>query len=129
MKRVVITGMGIVSSIGNNKQEVLSSLHAGKSGITFSESFANMGLRSHVWGDIDRAELNSQDRQARITHLTLRNGLINPLTKHYEESLGFDNFAVLALRHCFVRAGRLAAIDLKFKRRRIRHRDHPGHCL
>ncbi|MCV5886813.1 hypothetical protein OFN71_26725, partial [Escherichia coli] len=37
MKRVVITGMGIVSSIGNNVEEVLASLKAGKSGITASE--------------------------------------------------------------------------------------------
>lgn len=50
MKRVVITGLGIVSSIGNNADEVLSSLKAGKSGITSSESFAEMGLRSQVWG-------------------------------------------------------------------------------
>ncbi|MBL4909657.1 MAG: beta-ketoacyl-ACP synthase I [Alteromonadaceae bacterium] len=50
MKRVVITGIGIVSSIGNNADEVLSSLKAGKSGITKAESFAEMGLRSQVWG-------------------------------------------------------------------------------
>lgn len=53
MKRVVITGMGIVSSIGTNKQEVLASLKAGKSGITHSEQFEEMGLRSQVWGNID----------------------------------------------------------------------------
>ncbi len=52
MKRAVITGMGIVSSIGNNVQEVLESLKAGKSGITFSEQFKEMGLRSQVWGNI-----------------------------------------------------------------------------
>lgn len=52
MKRVVITGMGIVSSIGNNKQEVLSSLQQGKSGITFSETYKEMGFRSHVHGDL-----------------------------------------------------------------------------
>ena len=50
MKRVVITGLGIVSSIGNNADEVLASLKAGKSGITHSESFAEQGLRSNVWG-------------------------------------------------------------------------------
>jgi len=50
MKRVVITGLGIVSSIGNNADEVLSSLKAGKSGITHAESFAEKGLRSQVWG-------------------------------------------------------------------------------
>ena len=39
MKRAVITGLGIVSSIGNNQQEVLDSLKEGRSGITFSEEF------------------------------------------------------------------------------------------
>ncbi len=50
MKRAVITGMGIVSSIGNNVKEVLESLKAGKSGINFSQQFADMKLRSNVWG-------------------------------------------------------------------------------
>ncbi len=53
MRRAVITGLGIVSSIGNNKQEVLESLKAGRSGITRSEQFAEMGMRSQVWGNID----------------------------------------------------------------------------
>lgn len=50
MRRVVITGIGIVSSIGNDKDEVLTSLKEGKSGITFSEEYAEMGFRSHVYG-------------------------------------------------------------------------------
>ncbi len=55
VKRVVITGIGIVSCIGNNKDEVLESLKQGKSGITFSEEYRDMGFRSHVHGkpDID----------------------------------------------------------------------------
>ncbi len=53
MKRVVITGMGIVSSIGTSKEDVVASLKSGKSGITHSEQFAEMGLRSQVWGDVD----------------------------------------------------------------------------
>jgi 3-oxoacyl-[acyl-carrier-protein] synthase-1 len=59
MRRAVITGMGIVSSIGNNVSEVLASLKAGKSGITYSEQFEQFGLRSRVWGNIklDVAEL------------------------------------------------------------------------
>ena len=44
MRRVVITGMGIVSSIGNNTQEVLASLHEAKSGITRAEKYAETGL-------------------------------------------------------------------------------------
>ncbi len=50
MKRVVITGLGIVSSIGNNADEVLASLKAGKSGISHAKSFEEQGLRSQVWG-------------------------------------------------------------------------------
>ncbi|CUX95821.1 3-oxoacyl-[acyl-carrier-protein] synthase 1 [Candidatus Mikella endobia] len=52
MKRVVITGLGILSSIGNKKQEILSSLKNGQSGITFSQEFKNSGMRSYVWGNI-----------------------------------------------------------------------------
>src|SRR6202012_1925120 len=50
MRRVVVTGMGIVSSIGNNTQEVLASLHDAKSGITRAEKYAEMGFRSQVQG-------------------------------------------------------------------------------
>ncbi len=53
MKRVVVTGLGIVSSIGNNKNEVLDSLKHGTSGIQFSEEYAELGFRSHVHGAID----------------------------------------------------------------------------
>ncbi|NOT15888.1 MAG: beta-ketoacyl-ACP synthase I [Methylotenera sp.] len=52
MRRVVVTGFGIVSSLGNNKTEVLASLKAGKSGITYQPEYAQMGLRSHVAGSI-----------------------------------------------------------------------------
>ncbi|TPG63377.1 beta-ketoacyl-ACP synthase I [Ewingella americana] len=52
MKRAVITGLGIISSIGNNKQEVLTSLQEGRSGITFSQELKDAGMRSHVWGDV-----------------------------------------------------------------------------
>lgn len=52
MKRAVITGLGIVSSIGNNQQEVLASLREGRSGITFSQEFQDAGMRSHVWGNV-----------------------------------------------------------------------------
>ncbi|NHB93265.1 beta-ketoacyl-ACP synthase I [Photorhabdus cinerea] len=52
MKRAVITGLGIVSSIGNNQKEVLASLKEGRSGITFSGKFKDIGMRSHVWGNV-----------------------------------------------------------------------------
>ncbi|NQV56200.1 MAG: beta-ketoacyl-ACP synthase I [Rhodospirillales bacterium] len=50
MRRAVITGMGIISSIGNNKAEVVASLRDGKSGISFSQEYCDMGFRSHVYG-------------------------------------------------------------------------------
>ncbi|RVD30709.1 beta-ketoacyl-ACP synthase I [Mesorhizobium sp. M4B.F.Ca.ET.017.02.2.1] len=50
MRRVVVTGLGIVSSIGNNANEVQASLHDAKSGISFSNSFAEHGFRCQVWG-------------------------------------------------------------------------------
>lgn len=64
MKRAVITGLGIVSSIGNNQAEVLASLKAGRSGITFSQEFADLGLRSHVWGNIKLDPSELIDRKA-----------------------------------------------------------------
>ena len=53
MRRVVVTGIGIVSSIGNNQHEVLSSLKAGTSGINYREDFEEVGLKSKVAGSID----------------------------------------------------------------------------
>jgi 3-oxoacyl-[acyl-carrier-protein] synthase-1 len=57
MRRVVVTGMGIVSSLGNNKSEVLDSLREGRSGITYQPEYAEMGLRSHVAGSIKGLDL------------------------------------------------------------------------
>jgi len=50
MRRVVVTGMGIVSSIGNNSQEVLASLREAKSGIVAAEDYARLGFRCQVHG-------------------------------------------------------------------------------
>ncbi|MCV2530997.1 MAG: beta-ketoacyl-ACP synthase I, partial [Candidatus Lightella neohaematopini] len=58
MKRSVITGLGIISSIGNNKIEVIESLKNGTSGITFSQELKDSGMRSHIWGNI---KLNTKD--------------------------------------------------------------------
>jgi 3-oxoacyl-[acyl-carrier-protein] synthase-1 len=52
MRRVVITGLGIVSSIGNSKEEVLASLRAGRSGIEFCQEYADLGFRTNVYGPI-----------------------------------------------------------------------------
>lgn len=64
MKRAVITGLGIVSCIGNNAAEVRESLRHGKSGITFSQQFADAGLRSQVWGAVDLDLKEHIDRKA-----------------------------------------------------------------
>ncbi|KFZ31470.1 3-oxoacyl-ACP synthase [Pseudidiomarina salinarum] len=64
MRRVVITGLGIVSSIGVNKQEVLESLQNGRSGIEFSQEFADMGLRCQVWGPVRTNPADHIDRKA-----------------------------------------------------------------
>ncbi|MCK5189786.1 MAG: beta-ketoacyl-ACP synthase I [Methylococcales bacterium] len=53
MKRVVVTGLGIVSSIGNNRNEVLESLKSGKSGIVHADVYEEMGFRSHIHGTVD----------------------------------------------------------------------------
>ncbi len=57
MRRVVITGLGIVSSLGNNKAEVKDSLYAGRSGITFQPEYAERGMRSQVAGSIKNLNL------------------------------------------------------------------------
>src|ERR1700682_2055364 len=64
MRRVVITGMGIVSSIGNNTQEVLSSLHEAKSGISRAEEYAKLGFRCQVQGAPTLDPSTSVDRRA-----------------------------------------------------------------
>jgi 3-oxoacyl-[acyl-carrier-protein] synthase-1 len=59
MRRVVITGLGIVSSLGNNREEVSASLHAGRSGIEYIPEYSELGFRSQVAGtvNIDTEEL------------------------------------------------------------------------
>ncbi len=64
-KRVVITGLGIVSSIGNNKAEVLESLREGRSGIEYHQEYADLGFRSHLHGPV-RLDLDALiDRKLR----------------------------------------------------------------
>lgn len=82
-KRVVITGMGIISCIGNDVETVLSSLKAGKSGITADETMAEMGFRSQISGkiDIDLSEhidkrlLRFMGAGAAYTHLAMEQAI------------------------------------------------------
>ena len=102
MKRVVITGMGIVSSIGNNVEEVLASLKAGKSGITASEQFKENGLRSQVWGDlkinpaehIDRKQMRFMGDAAAYAYLSMEQAIEDAgLT---EEQVSNDRTGIVA---------------------------------
>ena len=83
MKRVVVTGLGIVSSIGNNRTEVLDSLRNGRSGIEFVPEYAELGFRSHVHGSIkldpsehiDRKLLRFMGDAAAYSYLAMREAI------------------------------------------------------
>ena len=83
MRRVVVTGIGIVSSIGNNSQEVLASLREGRSGFEFSEVYKELGFRSQVHGPIklnpaeliDRKVLRFMGDAAAFNYLAMREAI------------------------------------------------------
>lgn len=84
MKRVVITGVGIVSSIGNNKEEVTESLRNGQSGIVFAPEYAENGLRSQVHGavknldfkdHIDRKQLRFMGDAAAYSYIAMKQAI------------------------------------------------------
>ncbi len=65
MRRVVVTGLGVVSCLGNDKGSVTDSLMSGRSGIRFNEDFAEHGLRSQVCGSVDIDIADHIDRKVR----------------------------------------------------------------
>ena len=79
MKRVVVTGIGIVSCIGNTLEEVINSLYNAKSGISFSDEYKKLGFRSHVYGKpdinlkekIDRKALRFMGNGAAYNHIAM----------------------------------------------------------
>lgn len=83
MRRVVVTGMGMVSCLGNDKKTVTESLREGRSGISFNESFKDIGLRSHVSGSvdidlkehIDRKHLRFMGDAASYAYIALQNAI------------------------------------------------------
>ncbi len=83
MRRVVITGLGIISSIGNTAKEVTESLKAGKSGITFAPDYAEHGFRSQVHGSpkidlsehIDKRQLRFMGDGAAYAYLAMRQAI------------------------------------------------------
>ncbi|HZD27008.1 MAG TPA: beta-ketoacyl-ACP synthase I, partial [Alphaproteobacteria bacterium] len=64
MRRVVVTGMGVVSSLGNNKEEVTDALREGRSGIEFCEEYRNLKFRSQVHGTLKLKPEDHIDRKA-----------------------------------------------------------------
>ena len=82
-KRVVITGYGIVSCIGNNKKEVLSSLQEVKSGISHCKEYEELGMRSHVHGKpnlnteehVDRKILRFMGEGAAYNHIAMQEAI------------------------------------------------------
>ncbi|WP_442579711.1 beta-ketoacyl-ACP synthase I [Mesorhizobium sp. ASY16-5R] len=85
MRRVVVTGLGIVSSIGNNANEVQASLHDAKSGISFSDSFAEHGFRCQVWGAptldpsemVDRRALRFLHKGGAWNHVAMQQAIVD----------------------------------------------------
>lgn len=83
MRRVVVTGVGIVSSIGNSADEVVNSLRAGRSGIRFSEEYRDMGFRSQVYGPleidtaalVDRRALRFMGDAAAFAHIAMQQAI------------------------------------------------------
>lgn len=100
MKRVVITGLGIVSCIGNNESEVEASLREGRSGIKLQPVFKEMGFRSHVAGTpdikveelIDRKDLRFMGDAAAYTYIAMdraikQSGLTPEMVSHERTGL------------------------------------------
>jgi len=93
MRRVVVTGMGIVSSIGNGLDEVLASLQAGKSGIVHAPDHAEFGFRSQVYGCpqvdidalVDRRSLRFHGRGTAWNHIAMNQAI---------EDAGLENFEI-----------------------------------
>jgi 3-oxoacyl-[acyl-carrier-protein] synthase-1 len=83
MRRVVVTGLGIISSIGNNKREVSDSLREARSGITYCQEYADLGFRCHVHGDIklnpaeliDRKLMRFMGNAAAFNYLAMREAI------------------------------------------------------
>ncbi|MBN8187676.1 beta-ketoacyl-ACP synthase I [Salipiger thiooxidans] len=123
MRRVVVTGLGIVSSIGNNAQEVLASLKAGRSGITANEQMKEHGFRSQVAGavdidvaaHVDKRALRFMGPGAAYAHIAMQQAIadsgleegdvINPRTGLVAGSGGPSTSALLTAHHTVLKTG------------------------
>lgn len=123
MRRVVVTGLGIVSSIGNNAEEVLASLKEGRSGITASEEMAEHGFRSRVAGaldidvsqHIDKRTLRFMGPGAAYAHIAMAQAIadagleeadvVNPMTGLIAGSGGPSTSAILTAHQTVLKTG------------------------
>jgi 3-oxoacyl-[acyl-carrier-protein] synthase-1 len=123
MRRVVVTGLGIVSSIGNSAEEVLASLKAGRSGITANEAMAEHGFRSRVAGSInidlsahvDKRTLRFMGPGAAYAHIAMGQAIadagleeadvVNPRTGLVAGSGGPSTSAMLAAHQVVLETG------------------------
>jgi 3-oxoacyl-[acyl-carrier-protein] synthase-1 len=123
MRRVVVTGLGIVSSIGNNAGEVLASLKAGRSGITANDAMAEHGFRSRVAGAInldvaehvDKRALRFMGPGAAYAHIAMTQAIadsgleegdiVNPRTGVIAGSGGPSTSAMLAAHQVVLKTG------------------------
>lgn len=123
MRRVVVTGLGIVSSIGNSAEEVLASLKEGRSGITASEEMAEYGFRSRVAGaldidvsqHIDKRTLRFMGPGAAYAHIAMAQAIadagleeadvVNPMTGLIAGSGGPSTSAILTAHQTVLKTG------------------------
>ncbi|WP_299898452.1 beta-ketoacyl-ACP synthase I [uncultured Ruegeria sp.] len=123
MRRVVVTGLGVVSSIGNNAEEVLASLKAGKSGIVASEQMAEHGFRSQIAGTlkidvaqhVDKRTLRFMGPGAAYAHIAMSQAIadsgltedqiVNPRTGLVAGSGGPSTSAMLTAHQTVLKTG------------------------
>ena len=123
MRRVVVTGMGIVSSIGNNTQEVLASLREAKSGIVRAEKYAELGFRCQVHGAPQHRLGIAGSAQAEALHGRRASaGTGSPWSRRSATPAWRSRRRQRAHRH---HHGRRAALDARHRRRR-RHDAREG---
>ncbi|WP_439143970.1 beta-ketoacyl synthase N-terminal-like domain-containing protein [Planktotalea sp.] len=123
MRRVVVTGLGIVSSIGNNAEQVLASLQAGRSGITANEDMKEHGFRSQIAGSVDLDVADHVDKRtlrfmgpgSAYAHIAMGQAIadagltekeiINPMTGLIAGSGGPSTSAMLAAHQIVLKTG------------------------
>ena len=115
MRRVVITGIGIVSCLGNNQNEVHQSLLNSKSGISFSEEYKEHNLRSHVHGKpniklqdhVDRKTIRFMGSGSAYNYIAMKeaitdSGLEEKDVSNFKTGIGYGIRRSINRERCFV---------------------------